>query len=165
MINNFNKDFFNKNNRLKLCSIALTGLMVVSPFIVRGMVDTAIDNLDHHNEPIVVQEDNAIEEDTSRITIEYEGEYNKENGVIVIIENKERGPDDEIEVIAIITPNADDPHCELPAGNYIIENYTNACEIELDGQTDYTFKVNYQDGTIKSTDEQTNIHSHTRQKR
>ena len=40
MINNFNKDFFNKNNRLKLCSIALTGLMVASPFIVRGMVDT-----------------------------------------------------------------------------------------------------------------------------
>ena len=87
MINNFNKDFFNKNNRIKLCTIALTGLMVASPFMVKSMVNTAIDNLDHHNEPIVVQEDRTIEEDTSRITIEYEGEYNKENGVIVIIEN------------------------------------------------------------------------------
>ena len=164
MINNFNKDFFNKNNRIKLCTIALTGLMVASPFMVKSMVNTAIDNFVTFLK-IMAQEDRTIEEDTSRITIEYEGEYNKENGVIVIIENKERGPEDEIEVISIITPNADDPHCELPAGNYIIENYTNACEIELDGQTDYTFTVNYQDGTIKSTDEQTNIHSHTRQKR
>ena len=162
MINNFNKDFFNKNNRIKLCTIALTGLMVASPYIVNGMVNKVIDDLDDHNVPTMVQEEGIIEEDTSRINIEYEGEYNKENGVIVIIENKERGPEDEIEVISIITPNADDPHCELPAGNYIIENYTNACEIELDGQTDYTFTVNYQDGTIKSTDEQTNIHSHTR---
>ena len=162
MINNFDNDFFNKNNRIKLCSIVLTGIMVASPFIVKGMVNKAIDDLDHHNETTIVQEDSIIEEDTSRITIEYEGEYNKENGVIVIIEDKERESDEEIEIISIITPNADDPHCELPAGNYIIENYTNACEIEIDGQTDYTFTVNYQDGTIKSTNEQTNIHSHTR---
>ncbi len=162
MINNFDNDFFNKNNRIKLCSIVLTGIMVASPFIVKGMVNKAIDDLDHHNEPAIVQEDSIIEEDTSRITIEYEGEYNKENGVIVIIEDKERKSDEEIEIVSIITPNADDPHCELPAGNYIIENYTNACEIEIDGQTDYTFTVNYQDGTIKSTNEQTNIHSHTR---
>lgn len=162
MINNFDNDFFNKNNRIKLCSIVLTGIMVASPFIVKGMVNKAIDDLDHHNEPAIVQEDSIIEEDTSRITIEYEGEYNKENGVIVIIEDKERESDEEVEIISIITPNADDPHCELPAGNYIIENYTNACEIEIDGQTDYTFTVNYQDGTIKSNNEQTNVHSHTR---
>ena len=78
------------------------------------------------------------------------------------IENKERGPEDEIEVISIITPNADDPHCELPAGNYIIENYTNACEIELDGQTDYTFTVNYQDGSITNSNEKENTPSRTR---
>ena len=75
MINNFNKDFFNKNNRIKLCTIALTGLMVASPFMVNGMVNKVIDNLDDHNVPTMVQEDRTIEEDTSRINIEYEGEY------------------------------------------------------------------------------------------
>ena len=46
MINNFDKDFFSKNNRIKLCSIALTGLMIASPFMVKGMVNKAIDDLE-----------------------------------------------------------------------------------------------------------------------
>ena len=91
------------------------------------------------------------EEELSRITVVYEGEYNKENGVIIIYEKDDPDNNGKTDIIAIITPNADDPYVELPAGNYIIANYNCNYEIELDGKTDYVFTVNLQDGTITRT--------------
>ena len=163
MINNFDNDFFNKNNRIKLCSIVLTGIMVASPFIVEGMANKAIDDLDHHNEPVIVQEDNTIEEDTSRITIEYEGDYNRENSTIIIADYYDvHDNDGKQEIIGIITPNADEPSVELPAGRYIVANHSTSYDIELDGETDYTLTVNYQDGSITNSYEKENTPSRTR---
>ena len=51
MINNFNKNFFNKNKAgLRICIIALTGMMVASPFMVKGIVnkDSVFDRKDLH---------------------------------------------------------------------------------------------------------------------
>lgn len=150
MINNVNKNFFSKNNRIRLCTIALTGVMVASPFIVRGMVDYAINDLNQRNEIAVAQEQ---EKEGSRITIEYEGEFNVDNGAIIIVNKDEINKDGKTEIIAAITPNADDPHVDLPAGTYIISNYNDSYEIELDGETDYDFTVNYQTGEITNNNE------------
>ncbi len=158
MINNFDKDFFNKNTRIKLCSLGLTALMIASPFIVKGMVDKAIDDLEHHNE-VSVTEDQETEE-KSKISINYEGEFNYENGVIIIYKNEERMPNEDVELLGIITPNADEPSCELTAGDYIIANDSGSYEIELDGLSDYNYTVNYQDGTITNTNEQTQKPKH-----
>ena len=92
-------------------------------------------------------------EEESKISFKYEGEYNRENGVIVIVDYYDvlkayKNPDSEIEVLSIVTPNADDPSTSFPAGRYIIENYNYSVIKEIDGVTDYTFKVNYQDGSI-----------------
>ena len=77
---------------------------------------------------------NAVEdtseetEEKSKITFEYEGEYTRENSVIVIVDYYDvqkayTNPNSEIKAIAIVTPNSDDPSTTLPAGRYCIENY------------------------------------------
>jgi hypothetical protein len=92
-------------------------------------------------------------EEESYITFEYEGDYNRENGVIVIVDFYEAqkpytGLGSEFEVLSIITPNADVPSTHLPAGTYTIQNYNYAINKEIDGISDYTFKVDYQSGSI-----------------
>ena len=102
---------------------------------------------------------NAVEdtseetEEKSKITFEYEGEYTRENSVIVIVDYYDvrkayTNPNSEIKAIAIVTPNSDDPSTTLPAGRYCIENYNYSIIKEIDGVTDYKFKVNYQSGYI-----------------
>lgn len=153
MISNFNKDFFGKNTGIKLCTIALTGIMVASPFIVKGTVDYAINDLKNHNEPAVVQEQ-VQEEDKSRIYFEYEGEFNLENGAIAIYENKDRKPGEVVEMVASMAPSAEENFVDLPAGSYVIANYNDKYEIELDGESEYSFTVNYQSGEITNNNEQ-----------
>lgn len=161
MINNFNKDFFSKNNKIKLGSILLVGAMVAAPFMAKGIVDKHIDNQANHNNEIVMEQQ-LEQENKSRIDIDYEGEYSRENSVIIIYENKERKAGEPVEALGIITPNSDDPHCELPAGSYTVANYTDTYDIELDGETDYTLTVNYQDGSITNSNEKENTPSRTR---
>ena len=163
MLNNFDKDFFSKNNRIKLCSIVLTGMMVASPFIVKGMVNKAIDDLEHHNETTIVQEQNIQdEEEKSRIYVEYEGDFNLENGAIIIVNKDDINNDGKTEIVASITPNADEPYVDLPSGTYIISNYNDSYEIQLDGENDYSLTVDYQTGTITNNNEQEKSQSHTK---
>ena len=86
----------------------------------------------------------------SKISIKYEGEFNEENYVIVIYEyyDAQEGPNSPIEILSIITPNGDDPSAHFPAGRYCICNNSCCITKEIDGVTDYTFRVNYQDGSI-----------------
>ena len=161
MINNIDKNFFSKNNKVKLYSILLAGAMVATPFMAKGIVDKHIDNQANHNNEIVTEQQ-LEQEKKSRIDIDYEGEYSRENSVIIIYENKERKAGEPVEALGIITPNSDDPHCELPAGSYTVANYTDTYDIELDGETDYTLIVNYQDGSIINSNEKENKPSRTR---
>ena len=161
MINNIDKNFFSKNYKVKLYSILLAGAMVATPFMAKGIVDKHIDNQANHNNEIVTEQQ-LEQEKKSRIDIDYEGEYSRQNSVIIIYENKERKAGEGIEALSIITPNSVDPHCELPAGSYTVANYTDTYDIELDGETDYTLIVNYQDGSIINSNEKENKPSRTR---
>ena len=96
-------------------------------------------------------EDPAEEtEKESKISFEYEGEYNDENDVIIIYDYYDTlgGPDSSIRLLGIVTPNADDPSVHFPAGRYCIANMADIIRKEIDGVTDYTFRVNYQSGSI-----------------
>ena len=161
MINNINTGFFSKNNGFKLCTIALTGMMIASPFMANSLTNRAKNGIEHSNEPEI---ERLQEESTSRITIEYEGKYNKENGVIIMYEKNDPDHNEKTDIIACITPNAapDDRFVDLPPGTYIIANYNDEYEIELDGETDYSFLVNYQDGSITLQSEQPTKSPHIR---
>ena len=100
-----------------------------------------------------VEDTSEETEGESHITFEYEGDYNRENSVIVIVDFYEAqkpytGSGSELEVLSIVTPNADVPSTHLPAGTYAIQNYNYAINKEIDGISDYTFKVDYQSGSI-----------------
>ena len=161
MIKNFNRDFFSKSNKIKLCTIALTGILVASPFMAKGLANQVNEPLKKKNEPTIIEE-LPQEENTSRISIQYEGTYNIENGVIIIFEKDDPDHNHKTDIIASISPDADDPYVDLTPGTYIIANYNDKYEIELTGEKDYSFTVNYQDGSIINNNEQEIKESHTK---
>ena len=147
MINNFNKDFFNKNKAgLRLCTIALTGMMVASPFIVNGIVDKAIDDMNQRNKSVAVQEE--VEEETSRIFIEFEGEYNEDNSMVIIYGKDDPDGNGKTDILGIVTDSADDPYVDLPAGDYVVSGTNDSYEIVIDGESDYSLTVDYETGEI-----------------
>ena len=89
------------------------------------------------------------EKELSRITVVFEGEFNPENDMIIIIDKADaHDGDGKVTIIGIVTAGADEPYVDFPAGTYIISNENCSYEIELDGKTDYAITVSYEDGTI-----------------
>ena len=143
MINNFNKNFFNKNKAgLRICIIALTGMMVASPFMVKGIVNKAIDDKNHHNES------KAVQEEKSRIFIEFEGEYNDDNSMVIIYGKDDPDGNGKTDILGIVTDSADDPYVDLPAGEYVVSGTNDSYEILIDGESDYSLTVDYETGEI-----------------
>ena len=143
MINNFNKNFFNKNKAgLRICIIALTGMMVASPFMVKGIVNKAIDDKNHHNEST------AVQEEKSRIFIEFEGEYNDDNSMVIIYGKDDPDGNGKTDILGIVTDSADDPYVDLPAGDYVVSGTNDSYEIVIDGESDYSLTVDYETGEI-----------------
>ena len=143
MINNFNKNFFNKNKAgLRICIIALTGMMVASPFMVKGIVNKAIDDKNHHNEST------AVQEEKSRIFIEFEGEYNADNSMVIIYGKDDPDGNGKTDILGIVTDSADDPYVDLPAGEYVVSGTNDSYEIVIDGESDYSLTVDYETGEI-----------------
>ena len=143
MINNFNKNFFNKNKAgLRICIIALTGMMVASPFMVKGIVNKAIDDKNHHNEST------AVQEEKSRIFIEFEGEYNDDNSMVIIYGKDDPDGNGKTDILGIVTDSADDPYVDLPAGEYVVSGTNDSYEIVIDGESDYSLTVDYETGEI-----------------
>ena len=141
MINHYNKDFFNKAV-LRICIIALTGMMVASPFMVKGIVNKAIDDNNHHNESATVQEEK------SRIFIEFEGEYNADNSMVIIYGKDDPDGNGKTDILGIVTDSADDPYVDLPAGEYVVSGTNDSYEIVIDGESDYSLTVDYETGEI-----------------
>ena len=141
MINHYNKDFFNKAV-LRICIIALTGMMVASPFMVKGIVNKAIDDNNHHNESATVQEEK------SRIFIEFEGEYNADNSMVIIYGKDDPDGNGKTDILGIVTDSADDPYVDLPAGEYVVSGTNDSYEILIDGESDYSLAVDYETGEI-----------------
>ena len=155
MINNFNKDFFNKNKAgLRLCTIALTGMMVASPFIVNGIVNKTIDDMNQRNKSVAVQEE--VEEETSRIFIEFEGEYNEDNSMVIIYGKDDPDGNGKTDILGIVTDSADDPYVDLPAGDYIVSGKHDSHELIIDGENDYSLSIDYETGEITDKTEYIN---------
>ena len=92
-------------------------------------------------------------EELSRINVVFEGEYNPDNDMIIIIDKADKvDGDGKVTIIGIVTSGADEPYVEFPAGTYIISTNNCSYEIELDGKTDNVITVSFKDGTITGTD-------------
>ena len=143
MINNYNKDFFNKKKAgLIVCTIAITGMVVASPFILKGIANKTIDDINHHNEST------AVQEEKSRIFIEFEGEYNDDNSMVIIYGKDDPDGNGKTDILGIVTDSADDPYVDLPAGEYVVSGTNDSYEIVIDGESEYSFTVDYETGEI-----------------
>ena len=60
----------------------------------------------------------------------------------------EESSDGTLRILGIVADGADDPYVHFPAGRYCISDMSFTITKEIDGVSDYTFKVNYQSGSI-----------------
>ena len=89
-------------------------------------------------------------EEKSKISFEFEGEYSGENDEVIIYDYYDTlgGSDGTLRILGIVADGADDPYVHFPAGRYCISDMSFTITKEIDGVSDYTFKVNYQSGSI-----------------
>ena len=89
-------------------------------------------------------------EEKSKISFEFEGEYSGENDEVIIYDYYDTlgGSDGKLRILGIVADGADDPYVHFPAGRYCISDMSFTITKEIDGVSDYTFKVNYQSGSI-----------------
>jgi len=110
--------------------------------MVKGIVNKAIDDKNHHNEST------AVQEEKSRIFIEFEGEYNDDNSMVIIYGKDDPDGNGKTDILGIVTDSADDPYVDLPAGDYVVSGTNDSYEIVIDGESDYSLTVDYETGEI-----------------
>ena len=116
--------------------------MVASPFMVKGIVNKAIDDKNHHNEST------AVQEEKSRILIEFEGEFDDDNSMVIIYGKDDPDGNGKTDILGIVTDSADGPYVDLPAGEYVVSGTNDSYEILIDGESDYSLTVDYETGEI-----------------
>ena len=110
--------------------------------MVKGIVNKAIDDKNHHNEST------AVQEEKSRIFIEFGGEYNADNSMVIIYGKADPDGNGKTDILGIVTDSADDPYVDLPAGDYVVSGTNDSYEIVIDGESDYSLTVDYETGEI-----------------
>ena len=93
-------------------------------------------------------ESTAVQEEKSRIFIEFEGEYNDDNSMVIIYGKDDPDGNGKTDILGIVTDSADDPYVDLPEGDYVVSGTNDSYEIVIDGESDYSFTVDYETGEI-----------------
>ena len=82
------------------------------------------------------------------IFIEFEGEYNDDNSMVIIYGKDDPDGNGKTDILGIVTDSADDPYVDLPEGDYVVSGTNDSYEIVIDGESDYSFTVDYETGEI-----------------